>query len=262
MVYSVWLFGLSLLFVIVERLWPRANQPVLRRGIWTDILYLIFNGEYLGVLVGVISIHAIALLDRTLDLARLRETFYMGLMSSRPMWFQVIVLLLVFDFAQWCIHNLLHRVPALWEFHKVHHSIEEMDWIGNWRFHWFEVVVYRTLLYPLAAFFGFSGFAMFWYGVASTFIGHFAHSNLRIAVGPLKYLINSPEMHVWHHTHPQSGPMDRNFGITLSVWDWLFGTAYVPDGRVPERLGFADIERYPRNILSQMIAPFVRRTTP
>ena len=65
MVYSVWLFGLSLLFVIVERLWPRANQPVLRRGIWTDILYLIFNGEYLGVLVGVISIHAIALLDRT-----------------------------------------------------------------------------------------------------------------------------------------------------------------------------------------------------
>jgi sterol desaturase/sphingolipid hydroxylase (fatty acid hydroxylase superfamily) len=68
-------------------------------------------------------------------------------------------------------------------------------------------------------------------------------------------------MHVWHHTHPQSGPMDRNFGITLSIWDWLFGTAYVPDGRAPERLGFAGIERYPRNVLSQMIAPFLGRTT-
>ena len=259
MVYSVWLFGLSVLFVILERLWPREQRRLLRRGIWTDLIYLVFNGEYLGVLLGTLSIHVIAYLDRTLDLVRMKDSFYMGVLEDRPVWLHLVVLFTVFDFAQWCVHNLLHRVPLLWEFHKVHHSIEVLDWIGNWRFHWFEVVCYRTLMYPLAAYFGASGFAMFWYGVGNTLVGHFAHSNLRVKVGPLKYLINSPDMHIWHHTHPDSGPVDRNFGLTLAVWDWLFGTAYVPKDHSPERLGFTGIETYPRNVAGQMIAPVLRK---
>ena len=49
------------------------------------------------------------------------------------------------DFIQWGIHRLLHRVPFLWGFHKVHHSIIEMDWNGSMRFHWLEIVGYRSL---------------------------------------------------------------------------------------------------------------------
>lgn len=134
-----------------------------------------------------------------------------------------------------------------------------MDWIGNWRFHWFEVVVYRTMLYPLAAWFGFGVAAMFWYGVVNTLVGHFAHANLRWRIGPLKYIVNSPEMHIWHHTHPEAGPENRNFAITLSVWDWLFRTAYAPLRRDPRRLGFTGIEDYPRNVFTQMAAPLRRR---
>ena len=63
MIYSVWLFALSLLFMVLERLWPRARQPILRRGIWSDLAYLIFNSEYLGVLLGAVSIHVVAWLD-------------------------------------------------------------------------------------------------------------------------------------------------------------------------------------------------------
>jgi sterol desaturase/sphingolipid hydroxylase (fatty acid hydroxylase superfamily) len=180
-------------------------------------------------------------------------------MDGQPVWFQFLALLVTFDFSHWLIHNALHRVPLLWRFHQVHHSIEEMDWIGNWRFHWAEVVFYRSLLYVPAAFFGFSGFVMFWYGVLNTLIGHFAHSNLRFHIGPLKYVFNSPEMHIWHHAHPESGPIDRNFGITLSIWDWFFGTAHLPAAKNPARLGFAGIESYPRNIFGQWLAPFVRR---
>jgi sterol desaturase/sphingolipid hydroxylase (fatty acid hydroxylase superfamily) len=138
--------------------------------------------------------------------------------------------------------------------------VEELDWLTNWRFHWMEVVVYRSLLYIPAAFFGFSAVAMFSYGVLNTLVGHFAHSNLRIRIGPLRYILNSPEMHRWHHTHPDSGPLNKNFGITLSIWDWLFRTAYVPARKAPERLGFADIERYPRGIVGRFFAPFKRRT--
>ena len=59
---------------------------------------------------------------------------------------QFIAFFLLKDFLEWCIHNLLHRVPWLWEFHKLHHTIEELDWIGNFRFHWMEVVIYEVKL--------------------------------------------------------------------------------------------------------------------
>lgn len=134
-----------------------------------------------------------------------------------------------------------------------------MDWIGNWRFHWAEIIVYRSLLYPFALLFGFSSAVMFWYGVLNTAIGHFAHSNIRGFIGPLRYLINSPEMHLWHHAHPESGPIDRNFGISLSIWDWLFRTAYLPDRRDPERLGFTGVENFPKAFLSQTLWPFLNR---
>lgn len=256
MVYSLWLFSLSLLFLAAERVRPREPRPLLRRGIGTDLAYLIINGEYLGVLIGSAAAYILAFLDRSRDLSALHQSLFMNVASGLPGWQQFLILLLVFDFIQWAIHNLLHRVPWLWEFHKVHHSIEEMDWIGNWRFHWAEVVVYRSLLYVPAAFFGFSVQAMFWYGVFNTLIGHFAHSNLRLSIGPLRYLLNHPGMHVWHHVHPSAGPVDRNFGIALSIWDWLFGTAFAPKDETPERLGFDGIEEYPGTIAGQAIQPF------
>jgi sterol desaturase/sphingolipid hydroxylase (fatty acid hydroxylase superfamily) len=126
------------------------------------------------------------------------------------------VLLIAFDFAQWLIHNMLHRVPWLWNMDKIHHSIEEMDWIGNWRFHLGEVVVYKSLLYVPAAFFGFSGVAMFWYGVASTLIGHFSHSNVHLNLGPFKYLLNSPEMHICT-THTLSPARSTETSASLSA---------------------------------------------
>jgi sterol desaturase/sphingolipid hydroxylase (fatty acid hydroxylase superfamily) len=152
----------------------------------------------------------------------------------------------------------MHRVPVLWEFHKVHHSIEELDWLGNWRFHWMEVVVYKVLLYPVAAFFGASGPALFWCGIASTLSGHLAHANLPLKLGPLRYVFIGPAMHAWHHVHPDAGPPDRNFGLMFSVWDWLFGTAHLPAETPPARLGFAGIERYPQDLVRQWLAPFLR----
>lgn len=258
MIYSLWLFGLSVFFLVAERCWPERPRQVWRTGFGQDLLYLVFHGEYLGVLLGSLSIHVIGALNQVLDAAGWRQVVYFQLMAGQSLWLQIPALLLLFDLAQWLIHNLLHRVSWLWEFHKLHHSIEEMDWLGNWRFHWMEVIVYRSLLYVPAAFFGFSDGAMFSFGVFNTLMGHFAHSNLRIRIGPLRYIVNSPEMHIWHHAHPDSGPINRNFGIALSLWDWLFGTAYLPDARRPERLGFAGIGRYPRSLAGRMLAPFRR----
>lgn len=94
MIYSLWLLGLSVLFIGLERLWPRRPQPLLRRGIWTDIAYVIFNGEYLGVLIGALATRVTAVVD-------LPPVLHQNAMAGFGFWPQFLVLLLVFDFAQW-----------------------------------------------------------------------------------------------------------------------------------------------------------------
>ncbi len=240
------LAGLALLFIILERVWPRvAKQQVFRKGWLSDAVYVVFNSRYAGILLGYLTVRWVGRID---------SVFPYRLLAGWSWWAQFAVLLVSIDFVKWGIHNLLHRVAWLWEFHKVHHSVVEMDWMGDWRFHWGEIMVYSALLYVPTVCLGVRGDVALSVGVFDTLIGHFAHANLRWRIGWLKYLINSPEMHLWHHNHPDCGPINRNFGLTLSVWDWIFGTAYLP-GHNPVRLGFNGVERYPDNLPGQWLAP-------
>src|SRR5207253_2798161 len=136
--------------------------------------------------------------------------------------------------------------------HKIHHTVVdgEMDFIVSFRFHWLELVVYRSLLYLPLAFFGFSPVAALVHAIFGTLIGHLNHANLDFGPRWWRWLLNSPRMHIWHHDHAASGRATRNYGIIFSVWDWLFGTASMP-GHPPERLGFAGCEALPRDFLAQ-----------
>ncbi len=236
--YSIFLIASGLLLSLAERIWPReARQGFLRREFGLDLLYLFFNAEVVGALVAI-------WITRTLPPATilpLRNLFELNGLAAQPLWLQTVVLLVSKDFLQWLVHNLMHRVPALWQFHKTHHSSTDMDWLSNWRFHWFEIVVYQMVLYVPATLLGFSAEAAFGCAIISTAVGHFAHANLRVRIGFLKYIVNSPEMHTWHHVHPDAGPQDRNFAITFAVWDWLFRTDYLP-AEFPKRLGIREAE--------------------
>ena len=254
MSYVHWLAGLSVLFVLLERLRPRHQQRVLRDGIATDLVYLVFNGHFLGVLLAGVAEPAARALDSGLGQVGAQQLVHLRVAEDLPAWAQFVVVLLVMDLVQWGIHNLLHRVSLLWELHKVHHSIVTMDWIGSLRFHWGEVVIYKSLSYMPLAFLGIQGDVLLWLAVFNTAVGHFNHANLGVTIGPLRYLLNNPAMHVWHHTHQDSGPINRNFGISLSVWDWLFRTAYLPD-RPPQRLGFEGIKSFPTTAPGQMLHP-------
>jgi sterol desaturase/sphingolipid hydroxylase (fatty acid hydroxylase superfamily) len=252
--YALWLAGISLAFALLERARPRyAEQRVFRRHILTDAVYVVWNGHFLAVALAFAADPLAAWVDAFAQ-QRLGVDLHRDVAAGWSMPLQLIVGLVVMDFAQWCIHNLLHRVPFLWNLHKVHHSIVELDWLGSLRFHWAEIVVYRSLQYLPLAFFGFSGPALFALAVFNTIIGHFNHANLTLPIGPQGYVLNNPAMHAWHHVHPSAGPPDKNFGITLSVWDWLFGTAHVPD-EPPARLGFENIETFPETFAGQLLHP-------
>jgi len=260
MSYIHWLVAISLAFFLVERLLPWRPQPLLRKGLIGDLGWLAINGHLFGVftagLMAWTAAEATELL-RGLGLAPGRSP-----VADWPFPAQFAVFLVLSDFLQWGVHNLLHRVPWLWTFHKVHHSVTIMDWLGNFRFHWMEIVVYKTLQWLPLAWLGASSPAVFAVAVFSTVWGDFNHSNLDVGLGPLGRLLNSPRMHLWHHDLSTEGGPAKNFGIVLSVWDFLFGTAYWPRERTPERLGYPGMAEMPGTLAGQVVWPLARRRIP
>jgi len=264
--YHHYLIALAALFVVLERLRPwRREQRVLRRGLANDLFYLAFNGHFLGLMLAQATAHTAAWFAEAAGWAGLQNMLYAGVASGWPIVVQVLVAFVGLDFVQWSVHNALHRVPWLWEFHKIHHSIEELDWIGNFRFHWGEVIVYKAAQYVPLILLGFDGSVLLAFAVFGTVMGFFNHSNLDVDIGPLKYVFNNPRMHVWHHDRDEIPvPPGVNFAINFSVWDWMFGTAWLPDAdRQPRRLGYEDMEALPRHLPGQLVHPLrVRKRAP
>ena len=83
-----------------------------------------------------------------------------------------------------------------------------------------------------------------------------------ILLGPfMKYLFNSPEMHIWHHAHdlPKERQTGVNFGLTLAVWDYIFKTAYIPFLGKDIKLGFPGINDFPKTFFKQITHGVLKR---
>lgn len=250
---SLLTWGLELLLP-----WRRQQHPI-RKGFWLDAFYMFFNYFIFNLLVFVA-------LTKTTGLLFGKMVSYLGLPSDHLIdlsWMthavQYLLYFLIYDFVQWGVHNLLHRNRFLWEFHKVHHSVEEMGFAAHLRYHFMEAVVYQVFKFTLIAYlFNFRLTDAFYIYFFATAIGHLNHANLGWSYGPLRYILNNPKMHIWHHAKdlPESHPKGMNFGITLSVWDYLFGTAYIPEEGRDIPLGFEGIESYPQGFIGQLIRPF------
>ena len=259
MTYWHWLAGISLFFAVAERLRPaRPPQPAVRPQLANDLFYLVFNGHFYAVLFGGWAA-ALAIATREVLGPVLPFGTEGSALARLPFAAQFAIYLVLSDFLQWCVHNLLHRVPLLWQFHKLHHSVHRMDWACNFRFHWMEIVVYRSLLYIPLALLGGSGGPLFAVAVFATFWGHFNHANLDVGLGPLGYIFNSPRMHMWHHDASDEGGVAKNFGIVLSLWDFLFGTAFWPRDRAPARIGYPGDGEMPGNLGLQLAFPLTKR---
>ena len=257
--YLLWLVGVSLFFFLLELARPwRPDQPRLRKDFWLDAFYMFFNFFLFSLVIynaaSDVAVHFFR--DRLASVGI--ENLVAIEIGSWPVWAQLLALFLVRDFVQWNVHRLLHRVPFLWEFHKVHHSVEQMGFAAHLRYHWMETVVYRSLEYLPLALIGFGIDDFFIVHIFTLVVGHFNHSNFRLPLGPLKYIFNNPQMHIWHHAKdlPEGRPHGMNYGLTLSLWDYLFGTACIPeDGRdIP--LGFPGDDRFPKGFLGQVTYGF------
>ena len=305
--YFYWLIAISLFFMALEWIRPwRKEQGKFRKDFWLDAFYMFFNfflfsliiyNAASDVIVNFFSYYINQFIG--VDLKALNP------MYSWPMWTILLVGFFVRDFVQWWTHRLLHKSERLWEFHKVHHSVQEMGFAAHLRYHWMETLVYRTIEYIPLALLGIGLYDFFIIHIFTLAVGHYNHSNITVSgrvtggilggligmviathsfdiallsadtsvitavgvvlasiiagallLGPvMKTLFNHPEMHIWHHAHdlPEDRRTGVNFGLSLAIWDFIFGTAYVPtDGR-DIKLGFPGVEEFPESFGKQVI---------
>jgi len=257
--YFYWLIGVSLVFFLLEVFNPwRENQARFRKDFWMDFFYMFFNFFLFSLIIyNAASDVVVNLFGDFLALFGISNLVAVEI-NSWPTVGQLFALFLIRDFIQWWVHRLLHRSKFLWQFHKVHHSVEQMGFAAHLRFHWMENVVYRSIEYIPLAMIGFGIDDFFLVHIFTLTIGHFNHSNWRISLGPLKYVLNNPQMHIWHHAYeiPEDRKYGINFGLSLSVWDYVFGTAYIPSSGRDIRLGFKGVEKFPDTFINQNLYGF------
>ena len=251
---------ISLVVWLLELAFPwRKNQPIFRKDFWLDTFYMFFNFFLLNLIVLIaLSNVTVQLFNDFLSVFKLEMVSLQLIdISTFPKPVALLLFFLVSDFVQWNVHRLLHRVNFLWNFHKVHHSVKQMGFAAHLRYHWMEPIVYKSLLYiPIAIIGGFTAEDVFIVHFFAITIGHLNHANLGWNYGPLKYILNNPKMHIWHHSKKLPNRYGMNFGISLSLWDYLFKTNYIPfDGRDIE-LGFDGDEKFPKDFIHQEMYPF------
>jgi sterol desaturase/sphingolipid hydroxylase (fatty acid hydroxylase superfamily) len=179
--------------------------------------------------------------------------------GNLPGWVQLLLIFVLRDFMQWNIHRMYHHVGWMWEFHKVHHSTRQMGFGALLRFHWMESVLYRTLEYiPLA---------MIGFGITDFFIVHIFTLGNRSA-GPCqpKNPIGTLSVCVQRTANAPVAPCQRpsalpirtasTYGITLSIWDFLFRTNYWPSDDENLPVGLPDQEKFPEDFVGQTVRPF------
>ncbi len=260
--YANYFWGLILISLLVwglEMLFPwRKEQAIFRKDFWLDAFYMFFNFFIFAIVInGVYKVLGVFFADMGISSSSLAILN----MAHWPQWLQLLIFFVVLDFVQWFTHVLLHKYPVLWEFHKVHHSVKEMGFAAHLRYHWMENILYKPLkTLGVMVLGGFEPEQAYIVHFAAIAIGHFNHSNIKLTYGPLKYILNNPVMHLYHHAHAiPEGSYGVNFGISLSLWDYIFKTHYIPESSGKITLGFPGDEEVPKGFWGQLVYGFKRK---
>jgi sterol desaturase/sphingolipid hydroxylase (fatty acid hydroxylase superfamily) len=233
------------IFVPMEKLFALHPRKTLRARWRSDALHFIVNN--LLITVGLV----VALVLSIVALHWMVNPDLQAAVQSQAAWIQFVEAVLIADVAQYWAHRATHQVPFLWRFHKVHHSIEEMDWLAAGRLHPIDSVFTRAVTIMPLYVLGFSRATFGGYLVFTAFMAIFIHANVRFRFGPLRWVTATPEFHHWHHA---LAPVNKNFAGQLPLLDVVFGTAHLPHHSRPEAYGIA--EPTPDGYLGQLAWPF------
>jgi sterol desaturase/sphingolipid hydroxylase (fatty acid hydroxylase superfamily) len=244
-------FVLMALFVPLERVFALRRQSVLRPAWRADIVYFWLNGFFASagtfVAVALVGTWLRALLPSAAHHAIVRQ----------PGMLQFAEAFLLSEISEYWAHRAMHTVPWLWRFHRVHHSVADMDWLASARLHPVDRALTRSCAFLPLFVLGFSHTTLGLFGLFAAVQALAVHANVRWTFGPLRYVLATPQYHHWHHVHwNEAGDeaRNKNFASKLPFVDWLFRSLYVPRRQWPSRYGLDDA--VPHTYLGQLAWPF------
>ena len=244
------LFFTGAAFVLLEWVFPRVRpeQGPLSPGWRLDLAYFGVNHLLIGVFL-VVSTHFA------------HDYFAWAISPSLqahvvalPAIIRFALVILAADAVEYASHRAYHEVPLLWRIHAVHHSPEYMDWLSGSRLHFLEPLVTRALVLVPIVLLGFPQDTIFAYLIFISVQSVLIHSNIKMNVGWLRYVIVTPQFHHWHHASDAEA-IDKNYAAHTPLFDMLFGTWHLPKDRWPVKYG--TVKPIPGGVLGQFLHPFV-----
>jgi sterol desaturase/sphingolipid hydroxylase (fatty acid hydroxylase superfamily) len=217
--WSPFVLVVAPLILVVTAVFPAdRHQRVFSRGLVHDMVWSLTRTTLTVLLLTAYAAFLVEVFQRYF-----RWTIFEA--SDLPGFWRAAAVFIAADFLYWLRHVALHKVPIFWQFHAVHHSQRELNPFTIHRVHPVELMLSLSIWFiPMFAITTSLDAAVGYYLVRHGYDA-FVHSNIRTNLGPLRFLLVTPQSHRVHHSS-DARHYDTNFGAILSVWDLLFRTQY------------------------------------
>jgi len=251
--------GLFALFASIETWFPRRarNQPRRERWFtaWSITALNTLTLRLMAVLLPLLAVGAAA--DA--------QTQGWGLLNLIALsgWLEILMAVLVLDFAIWFQHLVTHKVPLLWRLHRVHHADRDMDVTTAIRFHPVEIALSMLIKIGVVYALGPAAVAVVIFEVMLNGTAMFNHANMRLPLAldrVVRLILVTPDMHRVHHSVHRH-EHDSNYGFALSIWDRMFGTyiAQPEAGHDDMRIGLWWQDERPAKLGWSLWLPFQKK---
>lgn len=227
-IFTLWFWVALGITLLMERLLPaKQNQKILSLSFLQDLVWFFYET----------ILHALVIATYVAFLMWGYEAYFSWMtitaVESFPGWIKFIFALLLLDLMYWLQHFLNHKIPFMWEFHKVHHSQTELNFFTDFRYHVIEYLVRHTFLVIPFMIFTVTPPVIVAFAIVQKWYTRFYHGNIRTDLGPLRYILVTPQSHRVHHSCRKEH-YDKNFGSLFSIWDFLFRTQHMGFDEYPE----------------------------
>lgn len=251
--YIFWLGLCFGLFSLLSQVFPNIKgQPLLRKGMHIDLIYWFLTPLLYIHIIGWIVVGMSIMFFADVIAARQFALRGFALLADIPLPVQFILSLLLINIIEYGTHRLFHG-RFLWKFHAIHHAPKMLDWLSGVRFHPVNMLFHSILGGIVVFALGFSPIVYVARLPFDILYAAMVHANLNWTFGPLRYVFASPVFHRFHHTSTREGG-EKNFSPVFSFIDLLFGTFYMPKGKLPASFGVA--EATPESFVGQLVYPF------
>ncbi len=251
--------GLFALFAALETFAPRRRRSQTRARRWST--------NWAITIIDTLTLRALAFALPLLAVGAAIDADQNGWglfnQLALPLWGEVLLTILIFDFIIWAQHLITHKIPFLWRFHRVHHSDVDIDVTTAIRFHPVEIAFSMVLKIGLVYLLGPAALGIILFEIILNGSAMFNHANIKLPLwldAIVRRVLVTPDMHRVHHSVTRD-EHDTNYGFALSIWDQMFGTykAQPDDGHDDMAIGLQWQDDRPSKLGWSLALPFFRK---